>query len=141
MGRNRKTEMDAVRNRRLTALLEDAEQSIAAHWERCRDSDVAGATPEATAKIDACVCAYFEALKALPPAAPENRIVAAIMQVFDELMRLDAETGGDLLEEAEQDLFFPLILNAAETAGLDPHKFPRRSPGGRTLDFSVARGR
>jgi hypothetical protein len=141
MGGNRKTEMDAVRNRRLTALLEDAEQSIAAHWERCSDSDVAGATPEATAKIDAAVRAYFEALKALPPSAPEDRIVAAIAHVFDELMRLDAETGGDLLEEAEQDLFFPLILNAAETAGLDPHKFPRRAPGGRTLDFSVARGR
>jgi hypothetical protein len=133
--------MDALRNRRLTALLEDAEQSIAAHWERCRDSDVAGATPEATATVDACIRAYFTALKALPPAAPESRIVAAIAHVFDELMRLDAETGGDLLEEAEEGLFFPLILNAAETAGLDPHKFPRRAPGGKTLDFSVARGR
>jgi hypothetical protein len=133
--------MDAVRNRRLNALLEDAEQSIAAHWERCRDSGVAGATIEATAKIDACVRAYFETLKALPPTAPESAIIAAIARVFDELMRLDAETGGGLLEEAEQDLFFPLILNAAETAGLDPHKFPRRAPGGKTLDFSVARGR
>jgi len=133
--------MDAVRNRRLTALLEDAEQSIAAHWERCRDSGVAGATPEATARIDACVRAYFDALKALPPSAPESAIIAAIARVFDDLMRLDAETGGELLEEAEQDLFFPLILNAAETAGLDPHKFPRRAPGGKTLDFSVARGR
>jgi hypothetical protein len=132
--------MDASRNRKLAALLEDAEASIAAHWERCRDSGVAGATPEATEKIDACVRAYFEALKALPPAAPESRIVAAIAQVFDALMRLDAETGGALLEEAEQDLFFPLILNAAETAGLDPNNFPRRAPGGK-LDFSVARGR
>jgi hypothetical protein len=133
--------MDAARNRRLTALLEDAEQSIAAHWERCQDSGVAGATPEATARVDACVRGYFEGLKALPPLAPEARIVEAISRVFDDLMRLDAETGGDLLEEAERDLLHPLILNAAEAAGLDPHKFPRREPGGKKLDFSVARAR
>ncbi|CAJ0889287.1 hypothetical protein AMST5_03950 [freshwater sediment metagenome] len=133
--------MDAARNRRLTALLEDAEQSIAAHWERCQDSGVAGATPEATARVDACVRDYFEGLKALPPLAPEARIVEAISRVFDDLMRLDAETGGDLLEDAERDLLHPLILNAAEAAGLDPHKFPRREPGGKKLDFSVARAR
>ena len=133
--------MDAARNRRLTALLEDAEHSIAAHWERCRDSGVAGATPEATARVDACLRAYFEGLKALPPLAPEARIVEALSRVFDDLMRLDAETGGALLEDAERDLLHPLILNAAEAAGLDPHKFPRREPGGKKLDFSVARAR
>lgn len=133
--------MDAARNRRLTALLEDAEQSIAVHWERCRDSGVAGATREATDRVDGCLRQYFEALKALPPGAPEASIVEAIARVFDELMRIDAETGGGLLEDAERDLLNPLILNAAETAGLDPHKFPRREPGGRRLDFSVARGR
>lgn len=133
--------MDAARNRRLTALLEDAEHSIAFHWERCRDSGVAGATPEATARVDACIRAYFERLKTLPPRAPEAWIVEAVVAVFDDLMRLDAETGGDLLEDAEHDLLHPLILNAAEAAGLDPHKFPRRAPGGKTLDFSVARAR
>jgi hypothetical protein len=133
--------MDAARNRRLTALLEDAEHSIAAHWERCLDSGVAGATPEATARVDACLRAYFEGLKALPPLAPEARIVEALSRVFDDLMRLDAETGGALLEDAERDLLHPLILNAAEAAGLDPHKFPRREPGGKKLDFSVARAR
>lgn len=133
--------MDAARNRRLSALLEDAEHSIAAHWERCRDSGVAGATPEATARVDDCIRAYFEGLRSLPPRAPEARIVEALVRVFDDLMRLDAETGGDLLEDAERDLLHPLILNAAETAGLDPHKFPRREPGGKKLDFSVARGR
>ncbi len=133
--------MDAARNRRLTALLEDAEQSIAAHWERCRDSGVAGATPDATDRVDACVRGYFAGLKALPPLAPEARIVEAISRVFDDLMRLDAETGGDLLEDAERDLLHPLILNAAEAAGLDPYKFPHREPGGKKLDFSVARAR
>jgi len=63
------------------------------------------------------------------------------LRARESVRALDAETGGDLLEEAEQDLFYPLILNAAETAGLDPHKFPRREPGGKSLDFSVARGR
>lgn len=133
--------MVAARNRRLDALLEDAEHSIAAHWERCRDSGVAGATAEATARIDARIRAYFETLKALPPRAPEARIVEALIGLFDDLMRLDEETGGGLLEEAERDLLLPLILNAAEAAGLDPHKFPRREPGGRRLDFSVARAR
>jgi hypothetical protein len=132
--------MDAARNRRLTLLLEDAEHSIAAHWERCRDSGVAGASPEATARVDARIRSYFEALKALPPRAPEASVLAAIAGLFDDLMRLDAETGGALLEEAERDLLLPLILNAAEAAGLDPHKFPRREPGGR-LDFSAARAR
>ncbi len=37
-------------------------------------------------------------------------------------MRIDAETGGRLLEEAERDLLDPLILNAA---GLDTHEFLR----------------
>jgi hypothetical protein len=133
--------MNAATNRRLDALLEDAEQSIAAHWERCRDSGVAGATTEATGRVDDRVRAYFGELKALPPRVPEGRIVEALTRLFDDLMRLDEETGGGLLEEAERDLLQPLILNAAETAGLDPHKFPRRAPGGRTLDFSVARGR
>lgn len=133
--------MDAARNRRLTALLEDAEQSIAVHWERCRDRGVGGATPEATARVDACLRAYFASLKALPPLAPEDRIVEQIARVFDELMQLDAETGGGLLEDAERDLLHPLILNAAEAAGLDPYKFPRREPGGKRLDFSVARAR
>jgi hypothetical protein len=77
----------------------------------------------------------------LPPLAPEARIVEALSRVFDDLMRLDAETGGALLEDAERDLLHPLILNAAEAAGLDPHKFPRREPGGKKLDFSVARAR
>ncbi len=133
--------MDGATNRRLDALLEDAEQSIAAHWERCRDSGVAGATPEATGRVDARIRAYFRELKALPSRAPEGRVVEALMSLFDDLMRLDEETGGGLLEEAERDLLQPLVLNAAETAGLDPYKFPRREPGGRRLDFSVARAR
>ncbi len=133
--------MDVATNRRLDALLEDAEQSIAAHWERCRDSGVAGATLEATGCVDARIRAYFTALKALPPRAPEGRILEALTRLFDDLMRLDEETGGGLLEDAERDLLQPLILNAAEAAGLDPYKFPRREPGGRRLDFSVARAR
>jgi hypothetical protein len=133
--------MDAARNRRLDALLEDAEQSIAAHWERCRDSGVDGATREATDRVDARIRAYFRALKALPAAAPDGKIVAALRSFYDDLMQIDQETGGGFLEEAERDLLEPLALNAAEAAGLDPNKFPRREPAGRKLDFSAARGR
>jgi len=133
--------MDAARNRRLDALLEDAEQSIAQHWERCRDSGVAGATQEATDRVDARIRAYFTALKNLPAGAPDEKIVAALRSLYDDLMRIDEETGGAFLEEAERDLLEPLVLNAAEAAGLDPNKFPRREPAGTKLDFSVARGR
>lgn len=132
--------MDAARNRRLSALLDDAEQSIAAHWERCRDSGVAGATQAATDRVDARLRAYFDELKSLPPEA-EAEIVAALARLYDDLEAIDAETGGGFLEEAERDLLEPLALNAAETAGLDPRKFPRRQPAGRPLDFSVARAR
>lgn len=132
--------MDAARNRRLDALLEDAQHSIAAHWERCRDSGVAGATKEATDRVDARIRAYFDVLKTLPANSPDQRIVAALASLYDDLMRIDAETGGGFLEEAERDLLEPLLLNAAEAAGLDPNKFPRREPAGRPLDFSAARG-
>jgi hypothetical protein len=133
--------MDAARNRRLDALLEDAEQSIAAHWERCRDSGVAGATQAATDRVDARIRAYFGALKALPAGAGDEKIIAALRSLYDDLMRIDAETGGGFLEEAERDLLEPLLLNAAEAAGLDAHKFPRREPAGKKLDFTAARGR
>ena len=132
--------MDAARNRRLSALLDDAEQSIAAHWERCRDSGVAGATQAATDRVDARLRAYFDELKSLPPEA-EAEIVAALARLYDALEAIDAETGGGFLEEAERDLLEPLVLNAAEIAGLDPRKFPRRQPAGRALDFSAARAR
>lgn len=133
--------MDMARNRRLDALLENAEQSIAEHWERCRDSGVAGATQEATDQVDARIRAYFQELKALPAPVPEERIVAALGRLYDDLMRMDAETGGAFLEEAESNLLEPLILNAAEAAGLDRNKFPRREPAGRRLDFTAATGR
>jgi hypothetical protein len=133
--------MDAIRNARLTRLLEDAEHSIAAHWERCRDSGLPGATKDATDLIDSRISKYFDELKGLPPAAPESGIIAALSSLYDDLMRLDHETGGGLLEEAERDLLLPLILNAAEAAGLDPHKFPSREPTGRPLDFSAAQAR
>ncbi|WP_457798949.1 hypothetical protein [Methylocystis sp. S23] len=133
--------MDAARNRRLDDLLEDAEQSIAAHWERCRDSGVAGATQEATDRVDARIRSYFLVLKALPASAPDEKIVAALRNLYDDLMRIDHETGGGFLEEAERDLLEPLVLNAAEAAGLDPNKFLRREPAGRKLDFSAARER
>ena len=133
--------MDASRNRRLDQLLADAEHSIAAHWERCRDSGVAGATKEATDRVDARLAGYFEALKALPPNPPEETIVEALRSLYDDLMRIDHETGGAFLEDAERVLLDPLILNAAEAAGLDPHRFPRREPAGKPLDFTVARAR
>jgi hypothetical protein len=133
--------MDPSRNRKLDRLLADAEPSIAAHWERCRTSGVDGATRAATDRVDARLLAYFEALKALPPQAAEAEIVAALRSLYDDLMRIDQETGGAFLEDAERDLLDPLVLNAAEAAGLDPHRFPRRQPAGKPLDFSVARGR
>lgn len=133
--------MDTIRNGRLDRLLADAEHSIAAHWERCLDSGVAGATREATDRVDARLRAYFEELKALPPAAPDQRIVSALKRLFDDLMTIDRETGGAFLEDAERELLEPLILNAAEAAGLDPRKFPRRQPAGKGLDFSVAQAR
>lgn len=133
--------MDYARNRRLDSLMEDAEHSIAAHWERCRETGVAGATKDATDRVDARIHAYFEALKALPPAAPEEKIVEALSALYDDLMRIDHETGGALLEEAERHLLDPLILNAAEAAGLDRHKYPGRQPAGKALDFSIARGK
>jgi hypothetical protein len=129
--------MDAARNRRLDALLEDATLSIAAHWERCRDSDVEGATQAATDRVDARIRAYFQALKALPGGAQEEKIVAALRSLYDDLMRIDAETGGAFLEDAERDLLEPLVLNAAEAAGLDRNNFPRREPAGKKLDFSA----
>ena len=132
--------MDAIRNAQLDRLLEDAEHSIAAHWERCRDSGLPGATRDATDRVDARIIEYFAALKALPPSAPESAIVSTLSELYDDLMRLDAETGGALLEDAERDLLLPLILNAAETAGLDPRKFPRREPTGKPLDFNSAKG-
>jgi hypothetical protein len=133
--------MDAARNRRLDALLEDAELSIAAHWERCRDSGVEGATQAATDRVDARIQAYFQALKALPAGAQEETIVAVLRSLYDDLMRIDAETGGAFLEEAERDLLEPLVLNAAEAAGLDRNKFPRREPAGKKLDFNAPPGR
>lgn len=133
--------MTFARNRRLSALLEDAEPSIAAHWERCRESAVAGATREATDRIDARIRAFFQALKALPAAAAEEEIVKALASLFEDLERIDQETGGGLLEEAERDLLEPLFLNASEIAGLDPNNFPRREPAGRKLDFTAARER
>jgi hypothetical protein len=133
--------MDWARNRALDRLLADAQPSIAAHWERCLASGVAGATQDAADRIDARVSAYFEALKTLPPGAPEEGIVAALRSLYDDLMRIDQETGGAFLEDAERDLLDPLLLNAAEVAGLDPHRFPRRQPTGKPLDFSAARGR
>ncbi|PPD43436.1 MAG: hypothetical protein CTY15_09670 [Methylocystis sp.] len=125
----------------MARLLADAEHSIAAHWERCLDTGVAGATKEATDRVDARIHAYFEALKALPAAPEDEAIIAAISALYDDLMRIDAETGGGFLEEAERDLLDPLIVNAAEAAGLDTHKFRRRQPTGRPLDFSATRGR
>ncbi|MGJ0394291.1 MAG: hypothetical protein ACR650_16345 [Methylocystis sp.] len=133
--------MHSAKNKRLDALLEGAEQSIAAHWERCRDSGVAGASQEATDRIDARIRAYFNAMKAIPDPAPEGEIIEALVSLYDDLEKIDWETGGGLLEEAERDLLEPLFLNAAEIAGLDPHKFPRREPAGRSLDFSAARER
>ena len=132
--------MDAARNGRLARLLADAEPAIAAHWERCRDSGVDGATQEATDRVDARIRDYFAALKTLPPGVADDAIIGAIRGLYDDLMRIDAETGGGFLEDAERDLLDPLILNAAEAAGLDTHKFPRREPAGR-LDFSAARAR
>ncbi len=133
--------MHFVRNKRLDALLEGAEQSIADHWERCRDVGVAGASREATDGIDARIRAYFQAMKALPDPAPEGKVIETLARLYDDLEKIDRETGGALLEEAERDLLEPLFLNAAEIAGLDPHKFPHREPAGRKLDFSAARGR
>lgn len=133
--------MDAGRNGRLARLLADAEPSIAAHWERCRDSGVDGATQEATDRVDARIRDYFAALRAMPAAAREEDLIAAVKSLYDDLMRIDHETGGAFLEDAERDLLDPLILNAAEAAGLDTHKFLRRQPTGGPLDFSVARAR
>jgi hypothetical protein len=133
--------MNIARNRKLDALLADAEQSIAAHWERCRDSGISGATKEATDRIDARIRAYFQTLRTLSDGAPDEKIIAALAGLYDDLERLDQETGGGLLEEAERDLLEPLFLNAAEIAGLDRNEFPRREPAGRKLDFSAARER
>jgi hypothetical protein len=131
--------MNFATNKRLEALLEDAQHSIAAHWERCRESGVSGATKEATDRVDQRIRAYFQALKALPGAPAEEKIIKALASLYDDLERIDQETGGGLLEEAERDLLEPLFLNAVELAGLDPNKFPRREPAGRSLDFSAAR--
>jgi hypothetical protein len=133
--------MNFSRDKRLSALLEGAEQSIAAHWERCRDSGVAGASREATDRVDARIRDYFHALRALPNAASDDEIIMSLASLYDDLEKIDYETGGGLLEEAERDLLEPLFLNAAEIAGLDPHKCPRREPAGRKLDFSAARER
>lgn len=132
--------MDEDRNALLTRLFEDAEHSIAAHWERCRANGVPGATNAETDLIDARIVEYFDALKALPSAATQSAIIEPLTALYNDLMRLELDAGGGLLEEAEKELLLPLILNAAEAAGLDPHNFLCREPSGKPLDISAARG-
>jgi len=120
------------RNAALDRLLSEASPAIAAHWASCHAAGLS--TPEATAKVDACLASYFARLKALPAGSPEPLVMAELKRLYAALDEVNASADDGLLETDERELLVPLIVSAAEVMGVDPEAHGGE-PGGEYRNF------
>jgi hypothetical protein len=116
------------RNAGLDRLLADARQQLAHHWPNDSATGMSKDDLLRTFRVGYALETYAKQLKRLPYAPEGAAILEAMQMLFARLAQINAETQNRLLETDERELLIPLIVTAAEIAGLNPTEFPDGDP-------------
>lgn len=116
------------RNADLDRVLANAYQQIASHWPNDKSTGMSKDDLLRTLRVAYALEAYTKRLKRLPHAPGNAAILSKMRMLFSRLDQINAETGNRLLETDERELLVPLIVKAAEIAGLNPAQFPDGDP-------------
>ena len=116
----------------MTDDLETQEKSVqellAEHWEDCLEAKLEGHNRASHQQVNAAIARYFYGLKQLGSEGNKVKILETMRGLFEELDRINEDAGGGLLETDERELLVPVIIQAAETAGLDVDEFEDGDP-------------
>lgn len=110
------------------AISERLLADIRSHWSDCLAAGLENHSAEAHSAVDQCLFAYFQELKCDASSSNKTRILAAMRGLFSRLDEIAERFGCGLLETDERELIVPLVLEAAEVAGLNLSQFPDADP-------------
>jgi len=110
----------------VAAVFERAKPTIAAHWSRCIQAGLSGFAPSSVQRVDDALAEYFAAVDR--PGIKQVETLHVMQSLFARLDEINGAAGGSLLETDERELLVPIILDAAEAAGLDLTAFEDGDP-------------